>query len=464
MTPIRASLLSATSIATALGAAVSPAGANLIYSVNGVFGTLGGSTTIGVGQLFSSTTGFTLVGSSSTALMTIARNASTPSGTTTMLFNAGPIGTATAPFKVDSTASTDLNNLTPTTTRTFTFTPTTTGAQSSTLAVRGTNPNNANSIGYVKNTTDTTTVTVAGTGVAPLASVTSTLSLGTIRAGTSATANLVVQNTGDGNRAGKDNGGSLLTNLRGSVGTGSGMFSRSTASTTFSLTDTTGGQLAANASSTYTFTYAPTARSAADTAKVTTTLNNGATTGNASGTATTTLSGAAVGPDYAADLNKAGASIFSGATIGFGDLAAGVTKNSLLVNNVTTDKDAQPLTNMTVTATIIGDAASEFSFSLSGFQTGGVLRSATNGADIGNIAVQFVSKTGGTATAQLQIRTDEESSLGVMGSSVYVYNLIGTVPEPGTLMVLGTGLLGLAFARRRQRIAALTEADDAQRT
>lgn len=51
-----------------------------------------------------------------------------------------------------------------------------------------------------------------------------------------------------------------------------------------------------------------------------------------------------------------------------------------------------------------------------------------------------------------------------MGSSVYVYNLIGTVPEPGTLMVLGTGLLGLAFARRRQRIAALTEADDAQRT
>jgi len=320
---------------------------------------------------------------------------------------------------------------------------------------------NGNPSGTNKAATVTTTLT--GQTVAPVASVTSALSFGNVRVGTTTTASLVVRNTGDGNLAGADNGTTRKTNLRGSVGTGSGMFSGGSA--TFSLTDTTGGQSATNASSTYTFTYSPTARSASDTVNVTTTLTNGATSGNAGGTATTTLSGTAVGPGFSVDLGKSGSAQDSGNTIKFGDLAGGVYLNNLLIKNISNDNASPALTNMTVTATIIGDAASEFSFSLSGFQTPtlstGVLRNVFNGADLGNIAVQFVSKYG-PGSAQLRIQTDEQSTLGVMGSQVYVYDLIGTIPEPGTMMVLGTGLLGLAFARRRQRIAALTEADDAR--
>ena len=316
---------------------------------------------------------------------------------------------------------------------------------------------NASNVAGSVNKASTTTTLVVGTTVAPVASVTSSVDYGQLRAGTSAAAAITVQNTGDGNLAGKTS----TFNLGGSVAAATGTFKGAggTLNGATGLNDSNFGGGAVT-SATYSFTYAPTARGS-DSTNVTTTLSNGLSNKNAAGTLTTALSGTAVGPDYGAALNTAGNPISSGATVSFGDAAAGVTKQSLLISNISKDNASTALTNMTITAQIIGDAASEFSFSLSGFFSGNagsgvgpmtaVLRNAFNSSDLGTLAVQFVSKSGGNASAQLRIQTDEESALGTMGSSIYVYNLIGTVPEPGTMMVLGTGLLGLAITRRNRR-------------
>ena len=50
----------------------------------------------------------------------------------------------------------------------------------------------------------------------------------------------------------------------------------------------------------------------------------------------------------------------------------------------------------------------------------------------------------------LTIRTDEGASQNGAGT-IYVYDLRWTVPEPGTLMVFGVGMLGLAISRRNRR-------------
>ena len=279
-----------------------------------------------------------------------------------------------------------------------------------------------------------------GVTVAPVASIASTISVITARAGTTGVGanSMTIKNIGDASAT-------LGVNLTGTVSASS--------------PDLTGGgavNLADGASQTYSFNYAPTVRQSI-TATITAALTNGSSDGkNNAANATASVALTAVGPDYRAALNTVGNTINDGATVSFGDAASGVTKQTLLISNISNDNASAALTNMTITASIIGDPASEFSFSLpSGFQlptfTTGVLRNIINGADLGSLAVQFVSKTGGTASAQLRIQTDEESALGVMGSSIYVYNLIGTVPEPGTLMVLGVGMLGLAISRRNRR-------------
>ena len=298
--------------------------------------------------------------------------------------------------------------------------------------------------------------------VAPLASVTATLNAGTVRVGTSSAVALTVQNVGDGNLAGKDNGTTLLTNLRGTVGAGKGSFSGGGGAV--NLTDTTGGQSAANASSTYMFNYAPAARTngLTESVSVSTTLQNGASNANAAGSSTTTLSGIAVGPDFDAAVagkNASSGPIINGGTIRFGDSVGGLTLQDLLISNLSNDAASKALTDLTLTnVTITG--STEFSFSLSGFDSGNtvgfgsssknaVLRNLANGDGSGSIAIQFVSKAGNSA-AQLRIETDEGAALGGAGA-VYVYNLIWSVPEPGTIAIFGAGLLGLAISRQRRR-------------
>ncbi len=298
--------------------------------------------------------------------------------------------------------------------------------------------------------------------VAPVASVTATLNAGTVRVGTSSAVALTVQNTGDGNLAGKDNGTSLLTNLRGTVGAGKGSFSGGGGAV--NLTDTTGGQSAANASSTYMFTYAPAARTngLTESVSVSTTLQNGASNANAAGSASTTLSGIAVGPDFDAAVagkNASSGPIINGGTIMFGESVGGLTLQDLLISNLSNDAASKALTDLTLTnVTITG--STEFSFSLSGFDSGNsvgfgsssknaVLSNLANGDGSGSIAIQFVSKAGNGA-AQLRIETDEGAALGGAGA-IYVYNLIWSVPEPGTIAIFGAGLLGLAISRQRRR-------------
>ena len=70
-------------------------------------------------------------------------------------------------------------------------------------------------------------------------------------------------------------------------------------------------------------------------------------------------------------------------------------------------------------------------------------------------------------SAFIRIETDEGAALGGAGA-VYVYNLIWTVPEPGTIAVFGAGLLGLAISRQRRRgrafVALTTKPEEEEET
>jgi len=336
-------------------------------------------------------------------------------------------------------------------TQTVTYTGVTRGASSTASVIAAfTNGNSAGT-----NAAQTVTQTFNAQTVAPVASVAATASAGTIRVGTSASASFVVKNTGDGNLAGADNGTSLLTNLRGTVGTSAGVFS--------------GGGGAVNlldsASTSASFVFAPTVRGAQSTT-VTTTLQNGADTSNNKGSANTVVSGTAVGPVYGASVTGSGA-IANGGQIVFGDAVGGLTVRDLLISNLSNDVASASLTDLTLTSISISDA-NEFSFSLSGFNSitgpsSGVVSNLQNSTKIGDIQIQFNNLTSKTGQAYLTIQTDEDAALGASGA-VYVYDLRWTVPEPGTIMVLGTGLLGLAISRRNRRRqnqpVSLTAKDD----
>lgn len=304
-------------------------------------------------------------------------------------------------------------------------------------------------------------VTVSAQSVAPVASTTTVASFGDVRVGTSATTSLTVKNTGDGNLAGADNGTTVLTNLRGNVSlSGPGTF---TGGGAVNLTDST--------SQTYMFTYTPTARGAQSTT-LTTAFNNGSSDGkNLASTASSSVTATAVGPDFDATVagkNLSSGPIVNGGTILFGDAVGGLTLQDLLISNLSNDNASKTLTDLTLTnVTITG--STEFSFSLSGFDSGdtvgfgtstknAVLSNLVNGDGKGAIAIQFISKIGGSGSAQLRIETDEGAALGGAGA-IYVYNLVWSVPEPGTIAIFGAGLLGLAISRQRRRgraFAALT--------
>ena len=309
--------------------------------------------------------------------------------------------------------------------------------------------------GHTDGTNSAQTVTKVFTGqtVAPVNSTTAApTSLGTVRVGTSSTANLTVKNTGDGNLAGADDGTTLLSNLRGNVSVSGA--SAITGGGAVNLTD--------SSSQTYMFTYAPTARGN-QSATITTAFTNGSADGkNVASAASSTVTGTAVGPDFDAVVdgkNASSGAIIDGGTILFGEAVGGLTLQDLLISNLSNDVASKALTDLTLTnVTITG--STEFSFSLSGFDSGNtggfgtstknaVLSNLSNGDGSGAIAIQFVNKAG-SGVAQLRLETDEGAALGGAGA-IYVYNLVWSVPEPGTIAVFGAGLLGLAISRQRRR-------------
>lgn len=336
----------------------------------------------------------------------------------------------------------------PATTRTHTVTYTgqSTRGASSNATVTATSTNGSSD---GKNTAQTISQTFKALTVAPVASVASTVTFGNVRVGASGTATLAVANIGDGNLAGT---GSTY-NLRGSVGSASGAFSGAGGALNGAsgLNDSNGG---GTTSASYSFTYTPTARGAHSTG-VTTTLNNGVGNTNANGTANTTLSGTGVGPVYAAQVDSK--AVGNGATVNFLWGGAPVQFEDLLVSNVTSDTPAGTATDLSLTVEIINDPLNEFQLSLNGSGYGHTASfvSSAGGlpATIASISLQFNSKvSGGDGLAQLRISTDEGASFGGAGA-IYIYNL-AAVPEPGTMMVVGAGLLGLAALRRRPRAAA----------
>ena len=330
---------------------------------------------------------------------------------------------------------------------TFTYAPaagTARGSATSQITVNYTS-------GSTNNAGSEVTTVLTGTTVAPVASTTALATLGPVRVGTSTTGSLTVKNIGDGNLAGADNGTTVLSNLRGAV------------SISGSSAITGGGtvNLADSSSQTYMFTYAPTARGN-DSATISTAFTNGSSDGkNLASTSSNTVTGTAVGPEFDANVagkNASSGAIINGGTILFGEAVGGLTLQDLLISNLSDDTASKALTDLTLTnVTITG--STEFSFSLSGFDSGntGFVSSATNAAlsntkngdGQGSIAIQFVNKAG-SGSAQLRIETDEGAALGGAGA-IYVYNLIFSVPEPGTIAVFGAGLLGLAISRQRRK-------------
>lgn len=322
----------------------------------------------------------------------------------------------------------------------------------------------------------TASYTFTGKTVAPVASITNTTT--EIRVGTTGSVALTITNTGDGNLAGSGAAFNLTGKVAGLTGTFTGSGGVLNASTGLQDSNTPGG----TTSQTFTYNYAPAARGTTSTT-VAVSLDNGTTSGNTGATLNTTLTAKAVGPVFESQFTTNGATTTTtlaangpgtgtapavtvyGGTILFGDAVGGLTLQNLLISNISTDNATKALTDLNLTSvSIVG--STEYQFSLSGFASGGTggatvgnvsstttsftLNNTQNlGDNQGNVAIQFVSKAG-DGVGQLRITTDENAALNG-GGTIYLYDLRFTVPEPGTIMVFGAGLLGLAISRRNRR-------------
>jgi len=452
--------LVAISVASVMASASVPdAQAALLYTVTPLGPTeppvsrLGNNLTDAIGNTNSGNAiEYTLVGTKATRGYEIANRTSgnTTSGTTTLSLTPSTPGLFSASLSGTTVSSATSQTVT------VSVTPTArTGATiAGTFTLTGNNPNNQNYPGkdsndYTKNTSDNLAFTFHTQAVAPIASVASATTTVTSRVGTStaAVASVTVKNTGDGNLSGLG----AVSNLNGTVSS--------------SLPALTGGgavSLADSASQTYSFTYAPTARGST-TATITTGLSNG----NADGTGVTktfSVNVAAVGPVYEAKHNSA--TIGDGGKIMFTSYGgADIQYKDLTISNITSDTPAGNLTDLNLTFSIISDPTNEFSISLNGGSYGNTASFVSSAGGlagmIANVSVQFNNKvSGGDGFAQLRVATDEGAAFNGAGA-IYIYNL-AAIPEPGTIMVLGTGLLGLAIARRRgqaRKVAALRLTD-----
>lgn len=343
------------------------------------------------------------------------------------------------------------------TTFTATYTGTTRGASgTANLTASFSNGSTANNNAAGQ----TASYTFTGKTVAPVASITNTTTQ--IRVGETGSVALTISNTGDGNLAGSG----AAYNLTGKVGSLTGTFTGAGGLLNGSTGLQDSNTASATTSATFNFNYSPTVRGTASTT-VAVSLDNGTNTSNAGATLNTTLTAKAVGPVYQSTYTTnatptittgtgANANEVYGGTIMFGDFVGGLTKQSLLISNITTDLGKSNATTLSLTGiTITGGG--EYSFTLSGFEEGysntaatsATIKSAENTGTSGSISIQFSQLIGNNST--LRIQTDEGVAFGSSTGTIYVYDLRWTVPEPGTIMVFGAGLLGLAMSRRNRR-------------
>jgi hypothetical protein len=391
-----------------------------------------------LGASGSASAGYVLVGQSANASVTITNTGDgNKSGLGTISNLRGSIGSVATSTFAGSASSISLGD-TASSTYSYVYTPTTRGASSTSVVSTFSN-------GGTSNVATSATASLIGTGVAPVNAVASS-SATFVRIGTTATATVSISNVGDGNLS----GAGTISNLRGSVGTslGSGF--------TASISNPISVSLADSVSTTLGFTYTPVSHGSAS-STVTFSLANGNTSGsNAAQTVTASVSATGVGPQYQSTFGTvntptAGASgAVSGATpptISFGSVGINTKYTTYLnISNITTDANGgnAALTNLTLNSyTLSGVDASKFSVSL----TPGTVVSK-GGSVLIPIAVQGTSL--GALSSTLTIFTDQGVALGGTGDT-FTYNLTAVIPEPASMAVLGAGLAGLAFMRRRRK-------------
>ena len=367
----------------------------------------------------------TLVGQTSAANFTITNTTATPTGGrfTGTYSGASSIFTPTSPAGITGglLAADGKQYLIPGSlpdTRSYTFAPTTRGTATAPVSFTVTN-------GFSSPPgPPTVNITLQGKGVAPVISVDpSKGNAGNVRIGTTGSAQITINNTGDGNQSGQGDG----SNLHGTVSAASGPFSG--AGGAFNLGD--------GASQAFVFSFAPTSHGGA-TSSVDVSTTNGSSDGNnsAQGAIDWGVAGTGVGPMF----HASGALTFS----------ESVTSNLLSISNITSDADLGPLTDLTLLSAQITGADAGM-FSLLNFAPGTQLGKG----DAFDLGVGFMPGGPGTHSAILTLLTDEEAALGANGSE-FTFNLFATtVPEPGVFQLLLAGLVGMGALLRQRRKAPL---------
>ncbi len=208
----------------------------------------------------------------------------------------------------------------------------------------------------VPGTSQTSTVTLKGTTVAPIESTTNG-DAGNVLVGTSQSTTVTVKNTGHGNLA--TGGASSTSNLNGSVASSSGIFSGSGGT----LGGGTG--LADSGSQTFTYAFQPTIRGATSTSVTANFSNGDPTGGNASNTVAPTITGTGVAPlESVAVTNAAGSGGGVANTGNLGNILVGQTSSATVMVSNTGDgnKDTkQPTSVSNLNGTVSVTPASPFS-------------------------------------------------------------------------------------------------------
>ena len=280
-------------------------------------------------------------------------------------------------------------------------------------------------------------IAYTGNGVAPVAGIGIERPSKVVRVGTVEAIGIDVTNVGDGNLSGLGN----ASNLRGRAGAISGDPSFSGDGSGFSIGD---GQ-----TQRIDYRFAPTV-AGKQTASVVIDFNNGSQDGaNGSFSKSFDFSAIAVGPEFGAELNRR--AIDPGDLINFGKVRAGSTTTfQLSLGNLVDDlRLPEDLIGLTLLGFEI-EGPNAFAFDLRGLTPGTVLRAM----DTIDLFLDYTPLRGGiVASATQSIFTDVGAGFGSPRGEIFTFALQGNpfapVPEPGTLGLVGLGLAGLAFIRRR---------------